>query len=125
MVLDSFMIGISGFTFLVFPVWAINELGMPNFLERDWYARFAGLILVALSVHVGTTSRDVGDKAFRRNAILMVIVSASVASSVYVAPGNVTGFRLFVVTMGGLWSLLYAVTLPIKTVGMQEEPVSN
>jgi len=125
MVINAFMIGVSGLAFLVFPMWSIDQLGMPNFTERDWYARFAGLVLVALSVHVGTTSRAVGDKAFQRNAILMVVVCASVASSLYVAPGEVTGFRLFTVVGGGLWSFLYAVTLPIKTVGMQEEPTAN
>jgi len=125
MVINAFMIGVSGLAFLVFPMWSIDQLGMPNFTERDWYARFAGLVLVALSVHVGTTSRAVGDKAFQRNAILMVVVCASVASSLYVAPGEVTGFRMFTVVSGGLWSFLYAVTLPIKTVGMQDEPAAN
>jgi hypothetical protein len=125
MVINAFMIGVTGFAFLVFPVWSIDQLGMPNFLDRDWYTRFAGLILVALAAHVGTTSRAAGDKAFQRNAILMIVVCASVASSLYVAPGEVTGFRMFTVVSGGLWSFLYALTLPIKTVGMQEEPAAS
>ena len=120
MVINAFFIGISGVTFLVFPEWSIAHLGMPAFVNSEWYARFCGLILCALAMHVWTTARSAADGAFQRNAIVMVIISASVASSLYVAPGQVTGLRLFAVVVGGLWSLLYAVTLPIKTVGLHE-----
>lgn len=120
MVTNAFGIGITGLAFLVFPDWSVDQLGMPAFIDSQWYTRFCGLILAALSMHVWTTARAAADIAFQRNAILMVVISASVASSIYVAPGEVTGLRLFVVIAGGLWSFLYAVTLPIKTVGIQE-----
>lgn len=125
MAIDSVLIAGSGLALLVFPTETANRLGMPLFEERDWFARFAGLILVALAAHVATTSRSAGDSPFQKIAFLMIVVSASIASSIYVAPGDITGWRLFTICMGGLWSLLYAITLPIKTIGLQESEDSQ
>ena len=125
MVVDSILIAGSGSALLIFPTETANKLGMPLFDERDWFARFAGLILVALSAHVATTSRSAGDSAFQKIAFLMIVVSASIASSIYVAPGHATGWRWFTICAGGLWSFLYALTLPIKTIGLESSEENN
>ncbi len=125
MVIDSFLIGGSGFALLVFPTRTSEMLGMPTFVDREWFARFAGLVLVALGMHVATTSRSAGDKAFARMAVFMIFISAAIATSIYQAPGNFTGWRWFAVISGGLWTLLYTVTLPIKTIGLQDDEATS
>lgn len=121
MVTNAILIGASGLFLLVLPARTCEMLGMPAFTDSEWFARFAGLALFALSVHVATTSRSAGDKAFARMAVFMVFISASIATSIYQAPGDFTGWRWFAVISGGLWAFLYAVTLPIKTIGLQDD----
>ncbi|NBY16021.1 MAG: hypothetical protein EBQ72_06775 [Actinobacteria bacterium] len=80
-----------------------------------------GVILVALSVHMSATSRQVPDEPFRRAAIVMVAVSLSLAYLTYVAPGELTKGRLLFVIIGTLFAILYVITLPIKSIGILEE----
>ena len=80
-----------------------------------------GVILVALTVHMSATSRQVPDAVFRRAAIVMILVSLGLAYLTYNAPGEHTTGRMIFVGIGSLFALLYAVTLPIKILGILEE----
>jgi hypothetical protein len=120
MVIDSIMIGLTGIGFLLVPLVASERLGLPPATDQEWAIRLIGLLLIALAAHVFTTSRTAGDRAFRSMALLMAVVSGSVSSTLYAAPGEITNGRLISVGLAGLWAALYLITLPIKTIGLNE-----
>lgn len=121
MVINSILIGLTGVGFLLAPLDAGQRLGFAPSVDQEWFIRLMGLFLIALAAHVFTTSRSAGDRAFRSMALLMTIVSGSVASTLYyAAPGEASNGRLIVVAASALWALLYLATLPIKTIGLTE-----
>jgi len=81
--------------------------------------------LVALATHMGTTSRNAGDPAFRRAAVAMIFVSIGLAALTYLAPGTATTGRWIFVGIGSGFAALYMITLPIKSIGYKEEQPTN
>ena len=121
MVIDSILLGLLSLGLMAWPLDVAHNLGLPNTTDLEWYCRLIGLILFGFAAHMATTSRAAHDKAFRRMALMMIVASASLASMLYVGPGTLTNGRWAAIGFGGLWTLLYAVTLPIKTVGLSED----
>ena len=80
-----------------------------------------GVLLVALATHMATTSRNAGDPAFRRAALVMILVSIGLAVLTYLAPGTATTGRWVFVGIGAGFAALYMITLPIKSIGYKEE----
>ena len=121
MVIDSILLGLLALGLMAWPLDVAHNLGLSDSADLEWFCRFIGLALFSFAAHMATTSRAAHDKAFRRMALMMIVVSASMASMLYVGPGTLTNGRWAAIGFGGLWTLLYAVTLPIKTVGLTEE----
>jgi quinol-cytochrome oxidoreductase complex cytochrome b subunit len=86
-----------------------------------WSFRLTGVLLVALAIHMATTSRNAADPAFRRASIAMVFASIGLGILTYLAPGAATMGRWIFVGMGFGFAALYLITLPIKSIGYKEE----
>ena len=100
-------------SFLAFIGLAIND-------STIWSFRLIGLLLLALATHMATTSRHAADPAFRRAASVMVLVSGGLSALTYMAPGATTTGRWIFIGVGAGFSLLYLITLPIKSIGYKE-----
>ena len=124
MVIDAILLGLLALGLMAWPLDVAHNLGLPDFADLEWFSRIIGLSIFAFAAHMATTSRAAHDTAFRRMALMMIVVSGSFASMLYVGPGTLTNGRWAAIAFGGLWTLLYAVTLPIKTVGLTEETPS-
>jgi hypothetical protein len=70
---------------------------------------------------MATTSRNAGDPAFRRAALVMILASIGLAVLTYLAPGTATTGRWVFVGIGAGFAALYMITLPIKSIGYKEE----
>ena len=121
MIIGSIVFAISAGVLLVDPSAFVSYIGLTSNESAIWSFRLTGVILVALSTHMATTSRNAGDPAFRRAAVVMILVSVCLAILTYLAPGTATTGRLVFVGIGSGFAALYLITLPIKSIGYKED----
>lgn len=121
MIIGSIVFAISAGALLADPFAFVSYIGLPSNESVVWSFRLTGVLLVALATHMGTTSRNAGDPAFRRAAIVMTMVSIGLAVLTYLAPGTATTGRWVFVGIGSSFAALYLITLPIKSIGYKEE----
>ncbi|MBU6347312.1 MAG: hypothetical protein KGQ38_01690 [Actinomycetales bacterium] len=121
MIIGAITFGINAIWLLLSPDGFAQYIGLESGPTNEWAFRMLGVVLVALSVHQSATSRQVPDKMFKRAALVMIAVSLGLAYLTYVAPGELDTGRWIFVGIGSLFALLYAVTLPIKSIGILEE----
>ncbi len=125
MVIGAITFGINALWLLISPEGFAQYIGLESGPTNEWAFRMLGVILVGLAVHQSATSRQVPDKVFKRAAIVMIFVSLSLSYLTYIAPGEIDTGRWVFITIGALFGLLYAITLPIKSIGiLEEEPQS-
>ena len=126
MIIGAVSFGVNGVILLAWPNSFARYIGvvgidsLPNNLEH-WSFQLLGLVLLALSVHMSATSRNAPDNVFRRAAIVMILISLGLSYLTYIAPGDKTTGRWVFIGIGGLFALLYVITLPIKSIGIQED----
>lgn len=125
MVIGSIVFAISAGVLLFDPSAFVSYIGLPSNESVVWSFRLTGMVLVALATHMGTTSRNAGDPAFRRAAVAMIFVSIGLAVLTYLAPGTATTGRWIFVGIGSGFAALYMITLPIKSIGYKEEQPTN
>ena len=125
MIVGSIVFAVSAGVLLVDPVAFISYIGLTSNESVVWSFRLTGVLLVALATHMATTSRNAGDPAFRRAAVVMILVSIGLAIFTYLAPGNATTGRWVFVGIGAGFAALYLITLPIKSIGYKEEQPSS
>lgn len=121
MVIAAIIFLFNGLALLVRPAECMDALGITNSPELEWLCHMTALVLVALGIHQATTSRHAGDPAFRRAAIFSLLIEFGFAILAYSGPGEQTSLRWVIVCVSALLGLLYVVTLPIKSIGIQEE----
>jgi hypothetical protein len=121
MIIGSIVFAISAGVLLVDPSAFVSYIGLTSNESAIWSFRLTGVILVALSTHMATTSRNAGDPAFRRAAVVMILVSVGLAILTYLAPGTATTGRWVFVGIGSGFAALYLITLPIKSIGYKED----
>ena len=121
MIIGSIVFAISAGVLLVDPSAFVSYIGLTSNESAIWSFRLTGMILVALSTHMATTSRNAGDPAFRRAAVVMILVSIGLAVLTYLAPGTATTGRWVFVGIGSGFAALYLITLPIKSIGYKED----
>ncbi|CAB4342950.1 unannotated protein [freshwater metagenome] len=102
----------------------LAQLGLAANDQAVWTQLFMGVILLGLAIHQTTTSRYAADPAFRRAALLSILIHVALAFVMYIAPGETTRIRWSVISVNGAFAFLYLVTLPIKSIGYHEEKVS-
>jgi hypothetical protein len=126
MIIGSIVFAVSAAALLADPSSFVTYIGVPSNESVVWSFRLTGVLLVALAIHMATTSRNAGDPAFRRAAVVMVLVSVGLAALTYLAPGTATTGRWVFVGIGSGFAALYLITLPIKSIGYKEEqPTSS
>lgn len=125
MIVGAITFGINAIWLLISAEGFAQYIGLENADTNSWAFQMLGVILVALAVHMSATSRQVPDGVFRRAAIVMIFVSLGLSYLTYAAPGETTTGRWVFVGIGVLFALLYAVTLPIKSIGILEEETSS
>jgi hypothetical protein len=121
MIIGSIVFAISAAVLLVDPAAFVTYIGLTSNESVVWSFRLMGAVLVALAIHMATTSRNAGDPAFRRAAVVMILVSIGLAVLTYLAPGTTTTGRWVFVGIGSGFAALYLITLPIKSIGYKEE----
>ena len=121
MIIGSIVFAISAGVLLVDPFAFVSYIGLTSNESVVWSFRLTGVLLVALATHMATTSRNAGDPAFRRAALVMILVSIGLAVLTYLAPGTETTGRWVFVGIGAGFAALYMITLPIKSIGYKEE----
>jgi hypothetical protein len=121
MVIGSIVFAISAGVLLVDPSAFVTYIGLTSNESVIWSFRLTGVLLVALATHMATTSRNAGDPAFRRAAVVMILASIGLAVMTYLAPGTATTGRWVFVGVGSGFAALYLITLPIKSIGYKEE----
>jgi hypothetical protein len=121
MVIGSIVFAVSAGVLLVDPSAFVTYIGLTSSESVVWSFRLTGVVLVALATHMATTSRNAGDPAFRRAAVVMILVSIGLAVMTYLAPGTATTGRWVFVGIGSGFAALYLITLPIKSIGYKEE----
>jgi len=121
MIVGAITFGINAIWLLASAQGFAEYIGLETADTNIWSFQMLGVILVALAVHMSATSRQVPDAVFRRAAIVMIFVSSALAYLTYNAPGETTTGRWVFVGLGALFAFLYAVTLPIKSIGILEE----
>jgi hypothetical protein len=126
MIIGSIVFAVSAGALLVDPSAFVTYIGVPLDESVVWSFRLTGVLLVALATHMAATSRNAGDPAFRRAAVVMILVSIGLAVLTYLAPGTATTGRWVFVGIGSGFAALYLITLPIKSIGYKEEqPTSS
>jgi hypothetical protein len=125
MIIGSIVFAVSAGVLLVDPLAFVSYIGLTSNESVVWSFRLTGALLVALATHMATTSRNAGDPAFRRAAVVMILVSAGLAVLTYLAPGTATTGRWVFVGIGSGFAALYIITLPIKSIGYKEEQPSS
>ena len=126
MIVGAVSWAIAGLVLVTTPVKGITYIGFISDVNTLWSLRAAGLVIIAFAVHMGTTSRHAADRPFRRAALFMILFELAMSALVYSAPGELNTGRWVVVVTGGLFALLYIITLPIKSIGYKEgEPQST
>lgn len=121
MIIGSIVFAISAAVLMVDPSAFVSYIGLTSNESVIWSFRLTGVVLVALATHMATTSRHAADPAFRRAAVVMILVSIGLAVLTYLAPGTTTTGRWIFVGLGSSFATLYLITLPIKSIGYQEE----
>jgi hypothetical protein len=121
MIIGSIVFAISAGVLLVDPFAFVSYIGLTSNESVVWSFRLTGVLLVALATHMATTSRNAADPAFRRAALVMILVSIGLAVLTYLAPGTATTGRWVFVGIGAGFAALYMITLPIKSIGYKEE----
>lgn len=121
MVIGSIVFAVSAGVLLVDPLAFVTYIGLTSNESVVWSFRLTGVLLVALATHMATTSRNAGDPAFRRAAVVMILASIGLAIMTYLAPGTATTGRWVFVGIGSGFAALYMITLPIKSIGYKDE----
>jgi len=121
MIVGAITFGVNAIWLLVSTKGFIDYLGLEKATPTVWTYQILGVILIALSVHMSATSRQVPDAPFRRAALVMIAVELALAFLTYKAPGVRTSGRLTFIGISALFAFLYAITLPIKSIGILEE----
>jgi quinol-cytochrome oxidoreductase complex cytochrome b subunit len=121
MVIGSIVFAISAVLLLIDPSGFLTYIGVPSDESVIWSFKLMGLVLIALAIHMATTSRNAADPAFRRAALAMILVSIGLGVLTYLAPGAATTGRWIFVAVGSSFAALYIITLPIKSIGYKEE----
>ena len=121
MIVGSIVFAVSAGVLLVDPSAFVTYIGLTSNEPVVWSFRLMGALLVALATHMATTSRNAADPAFRRAAVVMILVSIGLAVLTYLAPGTATTGRWIFVGIGSGFAALYLITLPIKSIGYKEE----
>jgi hypothetical protein len=124
MVIAALLFFIAGVYVLVRPEEVLIVMGLAAGGSTTEVAALLGVLLMGLGVHQATTSRHAGDPAFRRAAILSILVQAGLAVLLYLSSGAATTTRTVVTAVCGFFALVYLVTLPIKPVGYREQPTT-
>ena len=106
---------------LIKPELLLEDIAVASTPDVLWLLQVVGVVLLALGINQATTSRNAEDPAFRRVALLSVLIEIALALVIYRAPGEFTRARLVFVAGSGVCAFLYLVTLPIKPVGYREE----
>jgi hypothetical protein len=106
---------------LIKPELVLEDIAIAPTADVKWLLQLMGVLFLALAIHQATTSRNAADPAFRRVALLSVLIEIALALVVYRAPGELTRARMILVGGSGWCAFLYLVTLPIKPVGYREE----
>ena len=119
--LDAVGTFIAGFLLISRPELANEYHGLGTSETDLWFARFIGLLSVAISVLLSTTSRQVEDKPFQRATLALIGVNVIMAMSIYTAPGIATTGREISTGIFGFVAFLLLITLPIKPIGYKEE----
>lgn len=117
MVIAAVLYAVNGILLIVRPDIFLGYLAIDAGTTLLWALKVTGVLVVALAVHQGTTSRYATDSALRRAALLSAVCQAGLAALTYVAPGGATPMRYALVAVSALVGLLYLVTLPITPVG--------
>ncbi len=120
MIIQAILVGIVG----VFSVVKTDDVA--QYLDPaqvtspvEWLWSIIGILLVALSVHMATTSRNASDPALRRAALVMVAINALIAFKVYSVSDSVTHGRWSSMIVLAIFAVLYLITLPIKSIGIE------
>lgn len=121
MVIAAIIFIINGLALLVRPAECMDALGIAISPELEWLCRMTSLVLISLGIHQATTSRHAGDPTFRRAAIFSLLTEFGFALFAYSGPGEATSLRWLIIGISTLLGLLYTITLPIKSIGIQEE----
>jgi len=126
MVIQAILLGVAGLFAAIKPndvSQYLDSVAATNAVT--WLWTLIGLILIALSVHMSTTSRNASDPALRRAALVMVVLNAAVAYRVYSAGDTLTNGRWSSIGVLSFFAFLYAVTLPIKSIGIESDNVNS
>ena len=129
MIIGAVAFGLNALILLFWPDRFARYIGVVDVnnqatdLER-WSFQLMGLILIALAVHMSSTSRHAPDGVFQRAAIVMIFISSGLSYLTFLAPGTKDSGRWVFVAIGGLFALLYIITLPIKSIGIQADEIS-
>lgn len=121
MVIAAIIFIFNGLALLVRPVECMNALGIASSPELEWLCLLTSLVLISLGIHQATTSRHAGDPTFKKAAIFSLLTEFGFAIFAYSGPGEATNLRWLIVGVSTLLGVLYTVTLPIKSIGIQEE----
>lgn len=126
MVIQAILVGVTGLAAAIKPNDVARYLDSADVTDAvTWLWTLVGLILVALSIHMGTTSRNASDPALRRAALVMIVINAAVAYLVYSAGDTLTNGRWTTVIVLSIFAILYAITLPIKSIGIETDNVNS
>lgn len=121
MVIAAIIFIFNGLALLIRPVDCMDALGITSSSELEWLCRMTSLVLISLGIHQATTSRHAGDPTFKKAAIFSLLTEFGFAIFAYSGPGEATTLRWMIVGISTLLGVLYTVTLPIKSIGIQEE----
>jgi hypothetical protein len=120
MVIAAVLYVINGILLIARPDIFLGYLNVVSNSPLVWALKVTGVLVTALAVHQGTTSRYASDPALRRAALLSALCQVGLAVLTYTAPGPATSMRYALIGVSGLFGLLYLVTLPIAPVGYAE-----
>lgn len=121
MVIAAIIFIFNGLALLIRPVDCMDALGITSSPELEWLCRMTSLVLISLGIHQATTSRHAGDPTFKKAAIFSLLTEFGFAIFAYSGPGEATTLRWLIIGISTLLGVLYTVTLPIKSIGIQEE----
>jgi len=121
MVISAILFFIAGVYSLAKPLEALSKLTLAPTDNVQWLFMFMGVLMIALSINQGTTSRNAADPTFRSVAVLSILIEGAMAGIIYLGPGELSRVRWILIGICLFIGLLYIITLPIKSMGYKEE----
>lgn len=106
---------------LVRPEEFLAYVGLGSGTDQGELTMLLGIALVGLAIHQATTSRNAADPAFRRAALLSVLIQAAFAAELYLGEVPQTTMRTSLAGVCAFFAVVYVVTLPIKPVGYKDD----